>query len=107
MGFVGGGASLENYQAAAEGRGQKGAEGSGGDGHRWVCVVDSHSISTRQPKRERSAVALVVDRNVQLWCCLSQLLGSGLANHSAHVLEQHRDSLQLAFRQSTPHGSEP
>jgi len=64
VGFVGGGASLENCPAAAEGRGQKGEEGSGGAGHRWVCVVDLHNIQHRQPKRERSAVALVINRYV-------------------------------------------
>jgi hypothetical protein len=67
--FVGGGTSLENYPAAAEGRGDKGKKGSGGAGHRWMCVVDLHNIQDRQPKRERSAVALVVDGYVQLWCC--------------------------------------
>ena len=107
MGFVGGGASLKNCPAAAEGRGQKGEKGSGGAGHRWVCVVDLHSIQHRQSKRECSAVALVVDRDIQLWCCLCQLLRSSLTDDGAHVFEQHRHSLQLAFRQGTFDGSQP
>jgi len=93
VGFVGGGASLENYQAAAEGRGQKGAEGSGGAGHRLVCVVNLHSISPRQSKRERSAVALVINRYVQLWRRHCLLFYTSLVNYLAETIKNLRCGL--------------
>jgi len=70
-----------------------------GGGHRLVCVVDLHTIQDHAANRERLVVAFAVNRDIELWCSLRQLLRCSLPDHRTHVFKQHRNCLQLAFRQ--------
>ena len=50
---------------------------------------------------------LVFDRDVHRWRCSGLLVCRSFTAIGAHIFEQHRNSLQLTFGQSTFHGCQP
>jgi hypothetical protein len=89
---------------------------SAGVFHGLVCLVPSHNSDAwgrgkvaASPgfalcnTRSGSGLAAIFDRDIQRWGCSGLLLWRRLADHRAHVLKQHRHSLQLALAQCLMH----